>query len=422
MRLLVVSTLYPPFAIGGYELECAAVAEHLAQRHDVLVLTSAAPRTGDQRPGGGVQPGGAAQVSEIRRELALLTPDERGALRAPLAALRAVRTARRALDWSPDFIYVWNGASVPHAAIRVLADSGVPLAFRVCEHWFGGLFLRDQFLRELLPADRGLAHAAWAGGARALNRLPSLRLDPTAPMRTALSWNSEALRRMVHTPPFLETVLERTEHAVPPHGDLYAAVERRPSEEPEIAFVGRITPYKGVAIAIEALALLRSRHNISARLVLAGPEDEGHARDLRLLADRLGVAEALRWPGPLAPEGVAELLARASAMIVPSTWDEPLGLVAIEGAFARVPLVASNVGGIGEAMHDEEHALLFPGGDADAAASALTRALRETEQTSARVERAYERAQAFRLSPYLKEQERFVLDALDALRGAGSRP
>jgi glycosyltransferase involved in cell wall biosynthesis len=91
----------------------------------------------------------------------------------------------------------------------------------------------------------------------------------------------------------------------------------------------------------------------------------------------------------------------------------------IEGALARVPLVASNVGGISEGMHDEEHALLFARGDASAAAASLARTLRETEQTAARVERAYERAQSFRLGPYLEEQERFVLDALSALRDNG---
>ncbi len=423
MRILVVSTLYPPFAIGGYELECAAVAEYLAERHDVLVLTSAAPRTGGRHPNPGAQPSGAARVSQIRRDLALLTPDERGALRAPFASLRAVRAARRALDWNPDLIYAWNGASIPQATLRVLADSGVPLAFRVCEHWFGGLFVRDQFLRELLPADRGLTHAVWAGGARALNRLPSLRLDPTAPTRTAISWNSEALRRMVQIPPFLETVLERTEHAVPPYGDLYAAVERRPSEEPEIAFVGRITPYKGVAIAIEALALLRSHHDISAKLVLAGPQEEAHVRELRLLAERLGVTGAVQWRGALAPAEIAGLLAETSAMIVPSIWDEPLGLVAIEGALARVPLIASDVGGIGEAMHDEEHALLFPRGDAEEAAAALARTIRNAGETAARVQRAYARAQSFRLGPYLERQEGFVAAALNALQSAErSRP
>lgn len=405
MRVLVVSMLYPPVAFGGYEVECSAVVERLRERHEVLVLTCEKDRAEL-----GVE-------EDIRRELALLTADARGALRAPLASVRAVAVARRALAWKPDLIYVWNGSYVPHAALRVLADSGVPLAFRVCEHWFGGLFTVDQFMRELLPAEgRGVPRAVWAAGMRGVNRLPQMRLRPTAPVRAAISWNSEAIRRMVEAPSFLTPTLERVGHSAPRYGDLYAQAAREPTPTPEIVFVGRVTSYKGVSVALEALAQLRSEHRIEATLDLIGPEDRGYGLEMRALAERLGVVERVRWHGPAQPEQVARRLASASAMIVPSTWDEPFPLVTIEGALARVPLVASDVGGIGEGMHDEEHALLFARGDATMAAAKLARVLSEGEQTAARVERAFERAQEFRIGPYLDAQERFVLDALEAWR------
>jgi glycosyltransferase involved in cell wall biosynthesis len=312
-------------------------------------------------------------------------------------------------------VYTWNGASIPQAALRVLADSDVPIAFRVCEHWFGGIFVGDQFLRELLPASRSRARAGWAAGCRALNRLPSLRLNPRAPMRTAISWNSEAIRRMVTVQPFVEPALERVGHSVPRYGDRYAAVVRAPASEPELLFLGRVTPYKGLSVAIEALALLGSEHAVRARLVVMGPQDHDHGAAMRRLARELGVADRVRWRGPSTPEQVADSLARAHALIVPSVWDEPFPLVTIEAALARVPIVAADVGGIGEGMRDEQHALLFARGDAHAAAAALARTLTEAEQTGARVKRAHEHAQSFRLRPYLDEQERFVADALEAL-------
>jgi glycosyltransferase involved in cell wall biosynthesis len=404
MRILVVSSFYPPVAFGGYEVECSAVVDRLRSRHEVLVLTT----RGAAAPGAGPEP-------HVRRALPRLSPDAHSAARAPAAALQAVGVARAALAWGPEMIYAWNGSSFPQAALRVLADSGVPLAFRVCEHWFGSIFTGDQYLRELLPGRRGPARAAWAGGARALNALPSLRLDPTAPLRAAVSWNSEAIRRMVDVPPFVETVLERVGHSVPRYGELYEAVVRDPATEPEIVFVGRVTPFKGVSVAIEALALLRREHQLPAVLSVVGPEDGEHGAEMRALAARLGVAGAVRFLGPTPPREIARMLGRASAMIVPSTWDEPFPLVSIEGAFARVPLVASDVGGISEGMHDEQHALLFARGDAAGAAAALARTLREEGPTAARVARAFERAQAFRLEPYLLEQERFVADALAAL-------
>jgi glycosyltransferase involved in cell wall biosynthesis len=411
MRILVLSTLYPPVAFGGYEVECSAVVDRLCEHNELMVLTSNVDRA--QAESQVQAPGGA----HVRRELARLTPDARGALRAPWASRQAAHAARRALQWRPDLIYCWNASSIPQAALRVLADSGVPLAFRVCEHWFGGLFRDDQFLRELPAARRSAVRTGWAAGCRALNALPALRLDPTTPLRSAISWNSEAIRAMVETPTFVEPVLERVGHSVPRYGELYAGVVRAPAPEPEIVFLGRVTPYKGLAVAIEALALLRSAHDIAARLVVLGPEDADYGVQMRSLAERMGVADTVSWHGPASPEQAAAALARAHALIVPSIWQEPFPLVTIEGAFAHVPLVASDVGGISEGMHDEEHALLFPGGDAAAAAMALARTLREGMPTTARVGRAYARAQElFRLEPYLEAQERFVHDAFATLR------
>ncbi len=406
MRILLVNNLFPPDAIGGYEMCCEATVERLRANHEVLVLTSG----NEQR--------GSPRETDVWRELTWLSPDARGARRAPLAALRDAPVARRALAWQPDLIYIWNGASISHAVLRILADSGLPLAFRIEEHWFASIFVRDQFLRELLPARRGPARAAWSVGCRMINALPALRLDPTAPLRAAVSWNSETTRRLAPPLPFIEAVLERVHHPGPPNGDVYAAVERAPAPEPLIAYLGRISPFKGIAVAIEALALLRSEHGVPAELVVIGPEEGEHGADMRALAERLGVGSNVHWFGRATPEQAAAELARAHALIVPSTWDEPFGLVMIEGALARVPLVASDVGGFVEAMQDEQHALLFKRGDARAAADALARTLREDEQTAARVQRAHERAQEFRLEAYLDDQERFVLEALAALRGA----
>ena len=159
MRVLIVSNLYPPVTFGGYEEECASVTEHLARRHDVLVLTSTPE--GEEVP---AQPG-------VRRELSFLPGDAAGSRRAPWAALRGAQAARRALRWRPELVYAWNCASIPQSALRLLADSGTPIAFRVCEHWFGGLFVGDQFMRELLPGERGLPRAGWAASCRAVNAI-----------------------------------------------------------------------------------------------------------------------------------------------------------------------------------------------------------------------------------------------------------
>jgi glycosyltransferase involved in cell wall biosynthesis len=408
MRILIVSNLFPPVTSGGYEVECGSVAEHLGRRHEVLVLTSAAAGGPPEEPG-------------VRRELTFLSDDDGGARRAPLAAIRGAAAARHALRWGPELVYSWNGASIPQSTLRLLADAGTPLAFRVCEFWFGGLFTVDQFMRELLPAERGPARRVWADACRALNRLPQLRLSPRAPLRAAISWNSRALERMVDTPPFVDPVLERVQHPVPRYGAVYERVQRAPAPDPEIVFLGRVTRYKGLHVAIEALAVLRAGRHPTARLVVIGPEEPEYVAQMRRLAAGHGLDDAISWRGQLSPEQCAAALSRAHALIVPSVWAEPFGLVAIEGAMARVPVVAADVGGISEGLHDEEHALLFARGDSAGAARALARVLEDPQGSAARVARARERAEQFRLGPYLEEQERFVLDAHAVLSGTAGR-
>ncbi|MHB1537093.1 MAG: glycosyltransferase family 4 protein [Solirubrobacteraceae bacterium] len=405
MRVLVVSARYPPVSLGGYEAECYAVVERLRGNHEVLVLTSAPGARFGRRQHG------------VRRELPLLSGDALGALRAPVAAVRGARAVRRALAWRPDIAYVWNGSQIPHSAIRVLADSGLPIAFRLCEHWFAGLFEHDQFMRELLPSQRSLDRAAWSVACRALNAVPSMRLDPAAPLRAAISWASHALEQAVTVPPFVDAKLEQVRHPVPLHGDTYAAVVRDPAADPEIVFVGRVTPVKGVHIAIRALALLRRERGIEARLVVIGPEQRDYGRKLRRLVADLRLGAWVEWRGQLPADRIGAALSRAHAMIMPSDWDEPFGLVAVEAALASVPLVAADVGGVSEGMRDEEHALLFARGDAAGAAAALARTISDGAETRARVMRARARAlEEFALEPYLDAQERFVANAYAVLR------
>src|ERR671936_2499776 len=103
MRILVVSNLYPPAVYGGYEVLCAETVKRLRERHEVVVLTSAA----ESAP---AEPG-------VVRELELLPPGKGSILRAPIAALRAARATRRLIrSFQPDLVFVWNGAQIPQAA------------------------------------------------------------------------------------------------------------------------------------------------------------------------------------------------------------------------------------------------------------------------------------------------------------------
>jgi glycosyltransferase involved in cell wall biosynthesis len=394
-RILVISNLFPPAVQGGYELECATVVEHLRRHHSVLVLTSVR--------GSGLDP----EAGVVRR-LPFVGSGRVRSLLAPLDAIRAARTMRQVLaSFQPTLVYVWNGAMIPQAALRIAETSGVRVAYRICEHWFGRVYRSDRFMRHLYPGERGL-RGVWAGLMRIVNRLPVLRLDVSRRVPVAVCWNSESLRRLTDVPATAEILLERVVHPATKKGEALDGLRRAPAATPTVAFIGRVDEYKGTHVAYQALADLRDRHGIVARLVVAGFGDAGYRAHLRELAEELGITPSVEDRGPLDLDGLTDLLAEAHVVVVPSVWAEPAGLVCVEAALARVPVVASRVGGIPELLRDEQDALLVPPGDARACADALARTLREESATAARVQSAFQAVQRFRLPVYLERMDEFL--------------
>ncbi len=402
MRILVVSNLYPPVAVGGYEKRCAHTVQWLARSHEVLVLTSRSGR------------GAVEREEHVLRELPFLQHSVGGSLRAPLASLQAARTMRRVLhEHRPDLVFVWNAAQIPRVIVPIAAEAGCALALSVADPWLSAFVEGDQFLRHLAGSDRGLRRL-WAVALRLVNRLPALRIDLTRTAAVAIAWNSRALREMSTIPACLTPVLERVIYPASRNEELFSEIQRSPAQAPLVAFVGRVEPEKAPDVACRAVALLGERHGIEARLVLAGTGDPQQLAALRRLAQELGISDRVELAGSLDAQGVAGLLARAHALVVPSRWQEPFGLVVLEGALARVPVVASLSGGMPEMLLAEEEALFFAIDDVKACAAALARTLEDQPATAERVRRAFARARGYSLERYRADYDAFVEDALGA--------
>jgi glycosyltransferase involved in cell wall biosynthesis len=402
MRILTISNLYPPVAVGGYETRCAHTMEWLARSHDIVVLTSRMSRRG------------LAAEQDIHRDLPFVPETRWGVLLAPLASLRAVRTMRRALRrHKPDLIFVWNASNLPRAAVRVAQESGIPVAFSLADPWLGNFAEGDMFLRYLLGDARGM-HRVWGWVARCVNSLPALRVDLDTPRPASLVWNSNALHDLTPIPKAVAPILERVIYPGTDHEKLFVELKRVPAAVPTIVYVGRVEPQKAPDTAVRALALLRERHGIDARLLVLGSGERAHVRALEDLVDELGLGEAVELRGKLPIEGVAAALAEAHAIVVPSRWQEPFGLVCLEAAFARVPVVASLSGGMPEMLEPEREALFFPIDDVDACAAILARTLNDWSAAEERARRARERADSYSLRGKREAFEVFVGEALQA--------
>ena len=140
----------------------------------------------------------------------------------------------------------------------------------------------------------------------------------------------------------------------------------------DLIFLGRLVSDKGADILLQALALLAAA-GLTPRLTLVG---EGPERPrLEEQASRLGLADRIDFAGLRTGEELVRLLNEHRILVVPSRYDEPFGIVALEGIACGCVVVGSSGGGLPEAIG--ACGLTFPNGDAAALAEVLAGLLRD---------------------------------------------
>ncbi len=144
-----------------------------------------------------------------------------------------------------------------------------------------------------------------------------------------------------------------------------------------IVTVSRLIPRKGVDRVIEAMPqLLRVVPNLVYLVVGDGPQ----AAELRALAERLGVAERVRFTGAVPHAAVPSYLALAELMAMPNRRmpdgeEDGLSLIFLEANACGLPVIAGCSGGAPEVVADGANGLLVDGDDAGAVTDAITRVL-----------------------------------------------
>jgi glycogen synthase len=143
----------------------------------------------------------------------------------------------------------------------------------------------------------------------------------------------------------------------------------------DLVFVGRLVSDKGVDLLLEALALL-AREGLEPRLTIVG--DGPEAPLLRERAIRLGIAGRVDFLGLRRDREVVEILNRHRVLVVPSRYQEPFGIVALEGIACGCLVVGSEGGGLKEAIGP--CGVTFRNGDAAGLARLLGDMLRHPER------------------------------------------
>jgi glycosyltransferase involved in cell wall biosynthesis len=182
---------------------------------------------------------------------------------------------------------------------------------------------------------------------------------------------------------------------------------RDPAAPVTIGMVGRLVPQKNPGLLIEALpALLTMQPDLDIRAVFIG---DGPLRaELESRAQALGVRAAIDFLGQR--DDVRERMRTLDIFALPSVW-EGLPNVLIEAIAGGVPVVASDIMGVGDVISHGQSGRLFRSGDASALAAALRDAIDAPDQSHAMAVRAQDVLPRFSLR-HAADAYRALYDAL----------
>lgn len=355
MRVLFVTNMYPPHHFGGYELSCRDAIRHFARTgHAVTLLTSTIKVDG-------VEDSDTERSLEVHRTLEPYWRDHE-LLSPPLPRRLAIerhnqRVLLEVLDaFKPDVVSVWNMGALSLGLLDTIRARSLPTVFVVGDNWPCYAPELDAWTRLFT----GRLGRVLAGTVRAVTGLPTKTKDFST--MGACVFNSRSTRNAVE---------EHSGWSLPRSGIVYCGVdtgdfpvrdENEPLDEREwgwrLLYVGRIDERKGIETAILALP-----HLPEATLRVVGRGDDTYLAYLHRLAARTGVTDRVVFGVAERAELVAEY-GSMDVLIFPSVYDEPFGIVPLEGMACDVPVVATARGGSGEYLKDGVNCLVFEASEA----------------------------------------------------------
>ncbi|MGD9849375.1 MAG: glycosyltransferase family 4 protein [Desulfuromonas sp.] len=406
MKILALSNLYPPHAVGGYERLCHEVMTELADRdHQISVLTSTY--------------GGQCQEEanhQVLRRLQLLAPADN--IYAPFDATAEERDRinqhnREQLQQvvsqeDPDLLFIWNLYFFDGSLLQAVEQLARPAVLLLTDNWLIAQrqphFLADYFARQVYgrPGWRQRLHrlcARWTQWRRPSHGFawPGLAIFP-----------SRFMQQLYH-----QAGLGFARTAVVYHGiapEAAPAAPAAPADGPlRLLFAGRLVEIKGCHTAIEALSLLKALlPEQPVELTLVGDDrDRPYRQRLQQQVEQLGLASQVHFAPSVAEQQLPRLFAQHHIYLFPSLY-EPFSLTLIHALRSGIAVVASRAGGNAEIVRHGENGLLFQPGDARDLARQVRRLVQDTALRRQLGRAGRHEAQAYGVSAMIDQIEQHL--------------
>jgi len=169
----------------------------------------------------------------------------------------------------------------------------------------------------------------------------------------------------------------------------------------QFAFVGRFVSEKGLPVLVQAAKIL-DNDGVNFGLMLIGDGPDRAAIETQV--NGFNLKNRIQFTGFLRGKDLDSAMARVSAVVMPSIWEETAGLSAIEHMMRGRPVIVSDIGGLAEVTGDG--GLKFSPGDANALAQCMQRLVNDARLLADLGVRAQERARKLFTQARMVEEHR----------------
>ncbi len=352
LRVLIVSSCFPPYGWGGAEVAAEGIGKWLAENgHQVAIYTDVSPaeaaaQSGDDTPW--FAPANGKWGHRTHQH------GKRGALKKALWHLLDHAPGRGLSDFrnvaeafKPDLVMVHLAPGLGIGLFDYCARHDLPVLYVVHDFWLGCL-RSSMFSRSGSICTRPELLCRWSSSVRwgALSKVK--RLGFWAPSNRII----EILRQQLGDI-FKNVLVERN---VVDLADFRSMPVLPAGMRTRFLYVGKIIEAKGIAFVLECLAGLPAELDFEID-ILGGGDLEQPLRQ-KYAGDR-----RIRFHGVCGRAEVARYYQNSTVLLVPSLWFEPAGLVIYQAQAASLPVVGSDSGGIPEALAGRGDSVILPAGD-----------------------------------------------------------
>ncbi|MFT7616461.1 MAG: glycosyltransferase involved in cell wall biosynthesis [Planctomycetota bacterium] len=415
MRILFVLHTFPPESWGGTELHVQNIARELARRHEVRIFC----RSGDpQIPHGAINHGFQEGLMVTRYNN--LYEDYEG-FESTWRHEGSHNALSQELDsFEPDIVHIHHLTGLSTTIVDEIKSRGLPVVFSLHDFWMtcprGQRLHPDGDICEVI--DRTRCHsclsALWPGWFEDLP--PHAKSSPILDV-----WEKEMNRVLgqsdvlltpsaFHRDRMIETSgIDPRKFVALAHGldhDMFSNTNDPAPTPRVIGYIGSVIPTKGVHVLIEAFKQLEGDFELQVWGHAPNWHEKGdYLAELKALAGNSG---KVHFRGHYDNSAVPEILSRIDILVVPSLWWETFSLTIREAMLAGVPVIASDLGAMREAIAGNSAGLVFDPSSPGALARSIMRLVNEREL---RVKCASQRLQVKTLQQNASDYEQIYSQA-----------